>query len=798
MSVDVSPPTAQFPGDSNQLSTLLTNARDQSFHLQQAIISDSLAQALRHASLLLSGLSSSLPPREYYQLYLFVSEQLTGSLLPFLEDRARHGRKLAEVYETVQHAGNIVPRVYLLVVAGIALVKAGEADGPEIVRDVMELCRGVQDPVRGVFLRHFVAGGLKDWLTVINAGHSGASEASVSTTTAVDLVISNLVEASKLWIRLGARRQRERHELRVLVGANMVRLSAVEGVSKELYQQRILPALLHQICDNFQDTLAQQYLLDCIVQVFPDDFQIATLSDFLAGCARSLPGVDLRGVVVNLMRRLKMHAEQQQREADSALLPDRPGLFSVFHPHLQRIVARAFEAAPTLSDTPTVAVGSTSGGDLVERTSQLLELLHSFLEFACSSACGGSHTDRIAAVLKMALSLVAKYGEEQPLSNLAGKTEALEDLLVAPFEEAEVADVLAVPEFAILAGLIPINYKRRAGRKIVRAVSEQVKKKMTGNLIPDSETLSRLLAILEPCLDTRQQVTVEDPEEEAAAAKREIEDLAMLVHAVSGSFQLIQELGNFLSRSGVNRTPILLPGLVSAALGIIGNLETQQLTPKKVFHFVHKTISSLRGKATLKSEINQWLLAARSAASVDQAAIAAEFVTQALLAFEEEGGGLKEAQMLAEGLRAVAGKIENFDTLSVKTAQFAARILKKADACRAVCSCAVLFWNDSPARDGKKLIDCLQKGVKLADACVQAQGTGGEVFVDVLEHYLYFFQVTSGEVITAGFVNGLLSLCREHAEFAATQGDLEIMKKLNLIQNWIREQKRELFAGLEV
>ena len=172
MSVDVSPPTAQFPGDSNQLSTLLTTARDQSFHLQQAIISDSLAQALRHASLLLAGLSSSLPPREYYQLYLFVSEQLTGSLLPFLEDRARHGRKLAEVYETVQHAGNIVPRVYLLVVAGIALVKAGEADGPEIVRDVMELCRGVQDPVRGVFLRHFVAGGLKDWLTVINASHS--------------------------------------------------------------------------------------------------------------------------------------------------------------------------------------------------------------------------------------------------------------------------------------------------------------------------------------------------------------------------------------------------------------------------------------------------------------------------------------------------------------------------------------------------------------------------------------------------------------------------------------------------
>ena len=127
-----------------------------------------------------------------------------------------------------------------------------------------------------------------------------------------------------------------------------------------------------------------------------------------------------------------MHAEQQE---DAAVLSSSgPALFQTFHPHLQRIIARAFEAAPTLSDTPTVAVGSTTGGDMAERTAQLLELLLSFLEFACSPACGGPATDRVAAVLKMALSpplcqpheYLVPPSKREPPSHEARKSTAVE------------------------------------------------------------------------------------------------------------------------------------------------------------------------------------------------------------------------------------------------------------------------------------------------------------------------------------------------------------------------------------
>ena len=40
----------------------------------------------------------------------------------FIEEQKK-GRKMADLYESVQHAGNIIPRLYLLITVGSAYVK---------------------------------------------------------------------------------------------------------------------------------------------------------------------------------------------------------------------------------------------------------------------------------------------------------------------------------------------------------------------------------------------------------------------------------------------------------------------------------------------------------------------------------------------------------------------------------------------------------------------------------------------------------------------------------------------------
>ena len=70
----------------------------------------------------------ALSPQKYYELYMQVWNELRH-LEVFFADEVRHGRTNLEMYELVQHAGNILPRLYLLITVGAVYVKSKEAGG---------------------------------------------------------------------------------------------------------------------------------------------------------------------------------------------------------------------------------------------------------------------------------------------------------------------------------------------------------------------------------------------------------------------------------------------------------------------------------------------------------------------------------------------------------------------------------------------------------------------------------------------------------------------------------------------
>lgn len=57
-------------------------------------------------------------------------------------------QRFAEFYEVVQYAGNIVPRLYLLITVGVIYFKMEGAPKKEILKDLVEMNRGVQNPIR--------------------------------------------------------------------------------------------------------------------------------------------------------------------------------------------------------------------------------------------------------------------------------------------------------------------------------------------------------------------------------------------------------------------------------------------------------------------------------------------------------------------------------------------------------------------------------------------------------------------------------------------------------------------------
>lgn len=255
--------------------------------------------------------TSSLGPKQYYELYMAVFDALRHLAVYLRENHPVN--HLADLYELVQYAGNIIPRLYLMCTVGTVYMAIEDAPVKEIMKDMMEMSRGVQHPIRGLFLRYYLAGQARDHLP---QGEGDGPEGNLQ--DSISFILTNFVEMNKLWVRLqhqGHSREREqrtkeRQELQLLVGSNLVRLSQL--VDLENYK-KILNPLLEQIV-QCRDVLAQEYLLEVVIQVFPDEFHLHTLDQFLSAVARLNPHVNVKAIVVGLMDRLSAYA---QREAET-------------------------------------------------------------------------------------------------------------------------------------------------------------------------------------------------------------------------------------------------------------------------------------------------------------------------------------------------------------------------------------------------------------------------------------------------------------------------------------------------
>ncbi|CAN0577929.1 unnamed protein product, partial [Ectocarpus sp. 12 AP-2014] len=127
---------------------------------------------------------------------------------------------------------------------------------------------------------------------------------------------------------------------------------------------------------------------------------------------------------------------------------------------------------------------------------------------------------------------------------------------------------------------------------------------------------------------------------------------------------------------------------------------------------------------------------------------------QAFILYEDE---LSDSKAQVRALVSMAGTLlscegfdpVDYDALATKTAQYAAKLLKKPDQCRMVTLCSHLFWSPDEAapgrRDARRVLECLQRSLKIADVCI-AGGVNAQLFIEILNHYVFFFEADNPEV----------------------------------------------------
>ena len=284
-----------------------------------------LKLVLDHADTMLRELKTSLlTPKNYNELYMKVLDEMRY-VEDFFSQLNKAGKPMVELYELVQHCANVVPRLYLLIAVGSVYIKSGEAPAKDILKDLIEMVKCVQYPTRGLFLRNYLSQSSRDKLPDTGSEFEGAGG---DVTDAYDFVLQNFCEMNRLWVRLQhmgggnkegrKKREKERNDLRMLVGTNLVRLSQLEGIDTAIYSETILPKVLEQV-SGCKDTIAQSYLMDCIIQVFPDEFHLATLETFLTTCTTLKEKVNIRTILQNMMNRLSNYSDGNADKIPSEL-----------------------------------------------------------------------------------------------------------------------------------------------------------------------------------------------------------------------------------------------------------------------------------------------------------------------------------------------------------------------------------------------------------------------------------------------------------------------------------------------
>jgi len=781
--------------EQENLEEALNIVKMESFPMKRCLDKNKLMDGLKHASNMLGELRTSLlSPKSYYQLYMAICDELRHLEL-YLLDEFQKGRKVADLYELVQYAGNIVPRMYLLITVGLVFIKTHEYSRRDILRDLVEMCRGVQHPLRGLFLRNYLLqctrNVLPDALPIVqtglnntnadsaNAGEGGSGEMENHNNSdeghqeiqhhqhqhsmeiqqqindgtvedSIDFILLNFAEMNKLWVRMQhqghsrdrEKKERERMELRILVGTNLVRLSQLENINVDIYKTTVLPGVLEQVV-SCRDPIAQEYLMECIIQVFPDEMHLATLNNFLNACGQLHPSVNVKNIIISLIDRLALFAHRGSADADEGdgvateNIPADLQLFDIFSKEIEYIISDRRDMPPE---------------DIVSLQVSLINMAHK---------CYPEKIEYINTVLEVTKKLFDNIGLTRVEYGTPVGRE-LEKLLKIPINNFNnILTVLQLTDFDPLLELFDFDGRKAMAVFIANDALE------TQTNLPTEEQADHLLGLCDALC--RQQDDGPPPEEwddpeEFSEEQSLVARLVLLFRADLGDpdmqYRILHSASKRLQQGGPKRICVTTPPLViSATLLAQQYYQMKDQDAKwekkvvKIVQFCHNLITNLVKAEMSELPLRLFLQGALVLDAIPfetQETMAYEFISQAFSLYEDEISDSK-AQLAAITL--IIGTLEkmtcfteeNHNPLRTQCALAASTLLKKPDQCRAVQVCSHLFWSGKTKgeegkelRDEKRVMDCLKKGVKIASQCMDS-GTKAQLYVELLNKYVYFY-----------------------------------------------------------
>ena len=745
----------------------LKKIKEQSFHINSAIEKNNLRQCLKEAFIMLCELrTNELSPKNYYNLYISVVDVMLN-LKNYMIEEINRGRRLIDLYDDVQQAQYVIPRFYLMITVGSIYIEKEPRSTRIIIYDMLGLVKSVQNPIKGLFLRNYLLKMIKDKLPDKDNVYlrEGASFED-----SLKFIIENMEEMNRLWIRLSSgagsekmRREKERDELKILIGESMNKLSSLENLSIDLYEKNVLPRLL-DIIINSKDKLCQQYLMECIIHAFPDSYNVKCMERLLDAISYLEPGVDIGIIFVSLMQKLGNYFGRQDNNTEDNKDKEIFELAKNIYP----ILLRNFNGYMNQNLN-----SNNKSFDL----NKLLGLVLSFMKFALQCSPPEQKTHSINNIFSLALDLSNKQPNklDDDCINKIGL------LLIEPLNSG--INIFRMNDFIPLMNFLNYQNKKHLGIKLIETlIKEADSEKSTMEKISDLDSLDNVLRYIQPLLgDTRDSV-----QEDESTYEYEQTIVSKLVYIIRTKnpeiiYRILGDLKNIFSHGGINRRRYTLPPLASRIIQFCHDIticyeSKLDLIPekKKNNKYVKEIIDSLDISKVQNDDIfyklilNLYKLLTETIdlISQEQPELAfklflqsasqansincnkekfqdscTNFIKNALNIFEEgRYNQNKRYDMLVQISSLLMTLSINKDvigTILEELVKGSQKMVQREDQCKAMLILSQLYF--SIFKDEKQVMECLNKARRFADFAM-TNPRNLVLFIDYLNKILYFIE----------------------------------------------------------
>ena len=765
----------------------LKKIRAQAFHIHTSIEKNNLRQCLKETYAMLSELrTNNLTPKNYYHLFTTIFDEML-LVEDFFKEEINRGRKVRDLYDSVQQAKYLIPRLYLMISAGALVLENEPKATDEIIFDLLGMIKGVQNPIRGLFTRYFMLKRIKDKLP--DKGNKYLEEGGKFEET-LKFILQNLDEMNRLWIRISSDvtgtekmlRDKERVELKILVGESINRLSSLEGLTIDIYEKDVLPKLIQIILES-NDVLSQQYLMECIIHAFSDSYNIKCIELILNTLSRLLPGVDIKGLFISLMEKLAKfindNSGEDANEEDKQLVASATGVYPILIQYFDRLQKETFMQGSEMD------------------VCKLLDLNSAFLKFAIKCTENDVLTS-INHVLGSTLQCLKQYNR---LLNSDG-IKKLNKLLEVPLSSDY--SIFEITNFDGLITFLDYTMRKNLSLNIIHALCRPDSKEKLDSL----EKIQKLIKLIQPLL-------VDSPdaiEEDNYSFDNNQSEVCKMIYIVKTedpeiTFQIYTELKNIFVNGGERRKKVTLPALanciilfchkLSLAYDNKNNLISEEMKKNyytnesietydiskiengeafyklmlEIYKLLNEIISLIKEnwpEVALKlylvsaSQVNSILSEKKN---FEEAC--ASFMNGAMDIYNEGKYDINHKYFL---LSQICGYLVNFTILSKENLENIIKVLmetgnkmtKRGDQFNSMIDIGQIYY--IVLKDGNKVLDCINKARKYANfAMTNPQNL--VLFVDLLNKYLYFVDANDETVtIKADQIDEIIELIKNHIQ----------------------------------